>query len=219
MAPTLYQTDMSPPCRAVRTVAKMIGVDLELKETSLVKGDQHKPEFQKLNPNLTIPVLKDGDLVLNESRAICTYLVNKYAPDNDHMYPKDPARRATVDCFLQFDLGTFYPTVAGYYYPVYLKGAKDFDEAAMVPLKKAVNYLELKLGSHKFLMGDHPSVADISIGTSITSLDAVGFDMSDYPKVRAFYARFKALPAYAEIQHQGVEDFRAIIIQTDAKRA
>ncbi len=50
--------------------------------------------------------MKDGDLVLNESRAIMTYLATKAGSDS--LYPKDPKTRAMVDQRLYFDMGTFY---------------------------------------------------------------------------------------------------------------
>jgi len=218
MAPILYQMSLSPPCRAVSMVAKMIGVELQLEDVNLMTGDHLKPEFLKINPRHTIPVLKDGHLVIPESRAICTYLISKYAPDNDKMYPKCPAQRALVDSYLQFDLGTFYKSIAAYYYPVYFKGAKDFDETAMDGIKDSLAVLETYLGESKWFTGDHPSVADVCLGTSLTSFEIFGFDMSAYPKLQAYYQRFTALPEYVETQKKGVETFRGFILDKEAKR-
>ena len=47
------------------------------------------------------------------SRAILTYLVQKYAED-DCLYPKDPQIRATVDRMLYFDMGTLYDRFSKY---------------------------------------------------------------------------------------------------------
>lgn len=44
----LYQLDGSAPCRAVRLAAAAVGVDLNLKLTNLMAGDQMKPEFLKV---------------------------------------------------------------------------------------------------------------------------------------------------------------------------
>jgi len=200
-------------------VAKMIGVDLKLEEINLFTGDHLKPEYLKMNPRHTIPVLKDGKLVLTESRAICTYLINKYAAKNDHMYPRDPAQRAMVDSLLQFDLGTLYMNLAGYYYPVYIKGAEKFDEAVLTALKDALTVLESYLGNDKFLMGAHPGVVDVCIGTTLTGLEVFGFDVKPYPKIQAYYQRFTAIPEYAVTQKQGVAGFRDFVVQADAKRA
>lgn len=56
----------------------------------------------------------DGALVLWESRAIMTYLCDRYAT-NDTLYPREVRARALVDQRLQFDLGTLYPRMLEYY--------------------------------------------------------------------------------------------------------
>lgn len=48
MAPTLYMMPPSPPVRAVLMTAKSIGLDLELKELNLRKGDNKTPEYLKV---------------------------------------------------------------------------------------------------------------------------------------------------------------------------
>ncbi len=60
-----------------------------------------------MNPQHNIPTLKDGDFVMNESRAAAAYLVAKYGKD-DSLYPKDVKVRAVIDQRLYFDMGTFY---------------------------------------------------------------------------------------------------------------
>jgi len=199
-------------------VAKMIGVELELVEVNLHAGEHLKPEFLKMNPCHTVPVLKDGDMVLIESRAMCTYLVNKYAPDNDQMYPKDPAKRGSVDCLLQFDLGTLYKNFASYFYPVYFKGAKEFNESLVPAIKESLAAFEHFMGDDKFLMGAHPGLVDVCLGTTLTGFEVFRFDLSAYPKIQAYYKRFTALPEYIEVQKENVEKFRDFIDAAKAKR-
>lgn len=103
----LYLMEASAPCRAVAMTAKMVGVELNLKETNLMAGEHMKPEFLAMNPQHTIPTIDDDGLYLNESKAICAYLVNQYAKD-DTLYPKEPKVRAMVDQRLYFDISVFY---------------------------------------------------------------------------------------------------------------
>jgi glutathione S-transferase len=55
-----------------------LGVPFELKLVDREKDAQHSPEYLALNPNGTIPVLVDGDLVLYETAAICLHLVDTH---------------------------------------------------------------------------------------------------------------------------------------------
>lgn len=76
----------------------------------------HKTLFSRylqLNPTHCVPTMVDDNLVLWESRAIITYLVNQYSPQSS-LYPKDPQKRAIVDRLLQFDMGSIYKNISDY---------------------------------------------------------------------------------------------------------
>lgn len=58
-----------------------------------------------------MPLLIDGDLRLNESRAIAAYLVRKCG-QTTRLYSEDDLQvRARVDQRLYFDMGTFFPAI------------------------------------------------------------------------------------------------------------
>lgn len=108
MSVDLYYLSLSPPCRAVMMTAYMAGVDVNLKVVNMLAGDHLKPEFLKINPLHQVPVLVDGDFILNESRAISAYLVNQYGQKVRHLYPDDPQTRAAVDELLYFDQSVLF---------------------------------------------------------------------------------------------------------------
>lgn len=114
MTPRLFYATMSPPSRMVRMVARKIGLELDLKLVNIEAGGLYNPDFLAINPQHCLPTLDDNGLVLWESRAIATYLISSYSP-TDHLYPKEPRRRAPVDHMLQFDLGTLYARINDYY--------------------------------------------------------------------------------------------------------
>src|SRR4026209_2188216 len=41
------------------------------------KGDQHKPDYLKINPNAKVPAIVDGDVTVFDSNAILLYLAEK----------------------------------------------------------------------------------------------------------------------------------------------
>lgn len=107
----LYYTAGSPPSRAVLQTIRILGLDVEVKNLDLMKGENKTPEYLKINPMHQIPALVDGDFIVTESRAIMTYLVNSRKPGSD-LYPSDPKKRALIDQRLYFDAINFFELAA-----------------------------------------------------------------------------------------------------------
>lgn len=49
MAPTLYQMPVSPPARAVRTLAEALGLELNTIDVDFASREHLKPEFLKVS--------------------------------------------------------------------------------------------------------------------------------------------------------------------------
>lgn len=56
-----------------------IGQPFERNVLSLRAGEHKKPDYLAINPSGKVPALVDGEEVITESAAICTYLADKYA--------------------------------------------------------------------------------------------------------------------------------------------
>lgn len=165
------------------------------------------PEFLKMNPQHTVPTLNDDDFCLWESRAIISYLADKYGKD-DSLYPKDPKKRALVDQRLFFDIGTLYQRFGDYYYPIMFAKASA-DPEKYKKLEESYEFLNKFLENQDFVAGDNLTIADLAIIASVSTAEILGFDLSKYPNVAKWFENSKKIiPDYDELNHSGCLKFK-----------
>lgn len=80
---------LSPYVRKALVLLELKGVAYEVDPIVPFYGDD---EFARLSPLRQVPVLVDGELVLNDSSVICQYLEERYT--EPRLYPADLAQRA-----------------------------------------------------------------------------------------------------------------------------
>jgi len=209
MAIDLYYMPMSAPCRSVIMVAKELNITLNLKVVDLMKGEHLEEAYVKINPQHCIPTIVDTEtnFTLWESRAILTYLVNKFAPGNS-LYPTDARQRAEVDRLLYFDIGTLYKAIGETVYPVMFKGQAPNPENEQT-LKDKLALLETQLTGKKWVAGDDMTVADFAIYTSLGMVDVYGMDISSYSNIAAWRGRIGGLSYNKEVNEEPLEQFKA----------
>nr|XP_033341624.1 glutathione S-transferase 1-1-like isoform X1 [Megalopta genalis] len=211
-----YHTPGSGPCRAVALTAAAVGVPLNPKLVNLMAGEQMKPEFLKMNPQHTIPTIDDNGFYMGESRAIMLYLVEQYAKD-DSLYPKDPKKRAVINQRLFFDACTLYKSLADYYYPMLFAKAPA-DKQKFEAIGTALTFAEKFLEDNEFFAGKTMTVADLTLVATITTLTALGYDLSKYKNVNRWLAKMKTTaPKYEEANGAGVAEFKKIVAQMTQK--
>jgi glutathione S-transferase len=95
----LYQGSTSVCSVKVRVVLAEKGLAYEGEILDLQRGDQHRPDYAKLNPNEVVPTLvHDGNVVI-ESTLIIEYLDESFpAPP---LMPADPYGRASARLFMK----------------------------------------------------------------------------------------------------------------------
>lgn len=89
MSLALYHNALSSCSQKVRLVLAEKGLDFESRVVDLLSGQQHDPEYVKLNPNHVVPTLVDGPHVLIEST-----LINEYLDDAFPEWPMRPSEAA-----------------------------------------------------------------------------------------------------------------------------
>ncbi|KAI1283041.1 Glutathione S-transferase 1, isoform C [Halotydeus destructor] len=212
MTVTFYNAVASPPCVAVALAIRALGVDVTTKIVNMGAGEHKTPEFLKVNPRGFVPALSDDGVGLGESRAIITYLANKYAPTSD-LYPSDPARRAAVDMWLHFD-NSVLDAGQRYYFST-LFGEQKMPESKPekeVKFKAALTELDTHLSQSKFVAGNEFTVADISVLGSTFFADGFDYDLTGYANIKRWEADAKAqLPFYDEIVNEALPALKGFI--------
>nr|UEN71121.1 glutathione S transferase-E7 [Glyphodes pyloalis] len=211
MVLTLYKLDASPPARAVMMVIEALGIpDVEYVDVDLFGKDHLKDEFLQMNPQHTIPTLKDDDFVVWDSHAIAGYLVSQYG-DTDALYPKDPKKRALIDQRLHFDSGILFPALRGTVEPILFRGEKSFNPEMLTKIKAAYDFSESFLTS-PWLVGDDVTIADICCVATLSSLTAiVPVDESTHPNLTAWLARCATKEFYKKANQPGVEILAQVV--------
>ena len=164
-------------------------------------------EYKRMHPMGKIPTLVDGDKVIPDSSAICTYL-EKVQPD-PALYPSDAYELARAIWFEEFADGGFIngsivPFQERVLAPVFFK--RDGDEAKVEKaltetLPPYFDYLDREIGDDDWLVGNRFSIADVSTATQFVSF-ALGkgqVDSDRWPGLAAYVERVSARPSFKAI--------------------
>lgn len=186
-----------PPTRSIRPrwMLQELQVPFESVWVNLIKGEHRNREFLKLNPAGKVPVLVDGDLVLNESVAIVLYLAEKY-PEKGFL-PTDAKGRAEVDRWLLF-------TVTELEQPLWriAKHTSLLPEARRIPgdvvlaredFRDMVPLIEAHLAGHEFVCGDRVTAADFVLAYTLDWANETNL-LSAFPASVAYLERMYARP-------------------------
>ncbi|KAJ0179999.1 hypothetical protein K1T71_004590 [Dendrolimus kikuchii] len=186
--------NISPPSRACMMACEIFEVPVEHIVVNVAEGEQHKEEFIKINPNHTIPVLVDGDLVLQDSHAILMYLADMYGKD-DVLYPKDTERRSLVNQKLFFDAAVLFPRLLSVAKPAYFDNVKTYTDKQKDDIIEAYGLLEQFLKNTKYLAADHMTIADLSCITFINGLVyIIPPNILKYPRIHSWIENMMKQP-------------------------
>lgn len=170
-------------------------------------------EFYALNPNRTVPVLKDGsNPPLWETGAILRYLANRYGADS--FWPAELLAKTDVDRWAEWSkLNIAQAFTAPIFWRVVRTPADKQDIGA---IRSAVDYFETKLqiaeerlGKHDFLAGNKLTLADIQFGHVLYRYYDIHIERKALPYVQAYYRRLTARPAFCEHVMIAYDELRA----------
>ncbi|MET0336130.1 MAG: glutathione S-transferase family protein [Caulobacter sp.] len=190
MALHIYGDSISGNCLKVKWVADYLGISYDWTETSVVNADTRTPEFLALNPAGQVPLitLEDGR-PLAQSNAI----INWMAQDSV-LIPTDPYDRARMMEWLFWEQYSHEPYVAVARFHMHYMGKtrEEIGERVYVRGASALQRMDDALKDGGFLIGQVLSLADVALVAYTRVAHEGGFDLSDYPAVKAWVARVDA---------------------------
>ncbi len=198
----LYNANFSPNALRVRAVALELGIDLEIIEVDLRGGENRSDDFVAMNPNAKIPVLKDGDLVVWESRAINSYFASK-KPERG-LYPDDAKARALVDQWSYWQTIHLGPAMQKLSFERFLKskfGMGDPDKSVIDAELKNVDQflavLEIGLKGKDWIAGEL-SVADFALASTFMYRIQADISLDDLPNVANWIERLESRKSWQD---------------------
>jgi glutathione S-transferase len=166
---------------APHIVLEELGIAFESVPISLKDGEQHKADFQRLNPKARVPVLVVDGKVLTENVAILTYLGGGYAQRG--LWPKETWKQAEALSLMAWLSSSVHITFAGIFRPERYTAdapAKETVKAqSRITLLKYFADIEKLLTGKTFAMGGQYTVCDPYLLVFYRWGYRIGLDMKD----------------------------------------
>ncbi len=161
-------------------------------------GKVDEPDYRALNPNGLVPTLVDGAVTVWESNAVNRYLCNRHG--GEALYPADPAARAKVDQWLDWQLTTMAMAIGPVFWALVRPPAGGTDPATVPPLVARLTQvwtlLDQQLATRPYIAGETLSLADLALGNSARRWYFFPFERPALPHVAAWYARLGERPGF-----------------------
>lgn len=185
----IYGDCRSGNCLKVKWTADHLGVDYDWIEIDVLSGSTRTEEFLTLNPSGQVPavILPDGR-ALAQSNAIIIYLAGL---SDSALLPTDLFERAKVNEWLFWEQYSHEPFIAvrRFQKAVLGKAEDEIDPQLLAKGRRALGQMELVLGAAPYLASEAFSVADIALVAYTRVAHEGGFDLGEFPAVRAWIAR------------------------------
>ncbi len=196
----IYGDRQSGNCYKVQLVCSLLAIEHEWIDVDILAGDTQCDNFTSKNPIGKIPLLELPDgRCLAESNAIINYLAHA-----SQLLPNDIFLLAKVQQWQFFEQYSHEP---------YIAVARFINKYLNLPEERKAEYESKQIGGHKalvvmnkqlqesnYLVGDMPTVADISLYAYTHVAQEGGFDLQQYPYINVWLNRIEEMPNYSAMQ-------------------
>lgn len=190
---TLYRYTLSGHAHKAQLMLSLLGLPHRLVDVDLLRGEQKTDKFLQRNLFAQVPVIEDGDFTLADSNAILVYLALQYDADRRWL-PTDVRMQAEVQRWLGASAG---PLVRGPAVARWQRITGQSDGSAFHPMGlQLFERMEQHLQHRAWLVGDAPTIADVSMYSYTARAPEGGLPLEPYPQLRAWLQRIEALPGF-----------------------
>lgn len=160
-------------------------------------------EYLSLNSLGTVPLLRDGDVEMTESSAMCHYLAEKYER-SEFMISASHAEFADfLNWLYHSDATLTFPLALVIRYNILEpeerrspQVAEDYQKWFLARLRRLDNHLL----DRKYLCDNRFTIADICIGFALHLGQVLGLDQNYQPQTLDYLSRLTSRKAFAKIQ-------------------
>ncbi|TNC16090.1 glutathione S-transferase family protein [Methylobacterium terricola] len=210
---TVWGRKTSSNVQALMWCIGELGLPYERHDAGHIYGGTDTPAFLAMNPNGTVPVLRDGGgEPLWETGALLRYLAGRYgaAP----FWPTDSVVRARIDQWAEWSKinVTLGFTVPIFWQVVRTPPSRQDPTAirhAVTKLDNLLSIAEAQLSRKTYLAGDEFTLADIQFGHVLYRYFDIPIDRQDRPALRRYYDMLSKRPAFREHVMVSYEELRA----------
>jgi GSH-dependent disulfide-bond oxidoreductase len=162
------------------------------------KGEQHAPEFLKINPNAKVPAIVDGDATVFDSNAILLYLAEK---TGKFLPPKGDKLRGELLSWLFFIASGVGPfSGQSVHFRQYAPKGNDYAvNRYMYEAQRHYGIIDARLGTQKYVVDDTYTIVDMALwGWARLIPVALGENYwAKFPNVKRLVDEISARPAAA----------------------
>ena len=190
----LYGHELSGNAYKVELLLNLLGLEYEFVRVDLMAGEHRQPAFLALNPFGQVPVLVDGDRVLQDAQGILTYLGGVYG--GEAWLPQDPQELPAIVRWLSTTAGEVRqgPENARLHH---LFGVDSINiDRATEKAHGILQQLDDHLSDRPWLEFGRPTIADVAVFPYVALARDGKIDLDPYTHVLNWIERVKGLTGF-----------------------
>lgn len=210
---TLHTFFRSTSSGRLRIALNLKGLTYTPIYVNLFEKEHESPEYTKLNPSRTVPLLVHGDISIGQSLAALEYLEEAFPNSRPLLPPKDDfAGRAFVRAIADVVVADIQPVTA----LRLLSGIESIGGDRLAWAKewteRGLRVVEGMLAQRaeenegKFCYGDEVTMADVCLTSALWNAKVYGASLDEFPRVKTVFEAMSKLEEVKRAEPAAQED-------------